>query len=125
MQLNLLDIISVAGAVIATGGVLAALLVSMRSKLPQETIKVQNEAIAALERQNRALKDSVVELTAILTKLQTRVELLETLPLQNIDKSLTALLVSVENLASLGHSNAELIRDRNISTMPSTVINNR
>lgn len=84
-------------------GTVFAAVAGLRTKLPQATINIQNDAIAALERQNGILKDNLAEIQKLVVELKARVEIIETLPLKNIATSL-------EEIKQIGHTNQALVQ---------------
>lgn len=129
----IIDALAVIGTVAAAGGILALLFVTIRSKLPQETIKVQNDAISALERQNTMLKEEIVKaaeertmqidrLTEVVKGLQSRVEILETIPLATMADTMKQIAGYLEELKSIGTTNQALMQSLASST---TIITNK
>lgn len=106
----MLELLGVAGTIIGTAGALAVIYVTVRSKLPQQTIQIQNDAIKALEKQNELLKEQIDELSNIVTKLNARVEVIETLPLERIDKNLDRLADALAQAKSIAEANNALLQ---------------
>jgi hypothetical protein len=125
----LVNILEVAGVIIGGASALALVFATIKSKLPQSTINMQNASIAALERQNTMLKEDIAasvvertkqynELMAIVTKLQARVEILETIPLGTMADSMKELALIMAELRDMGKTNQALIRGISVQAAP-------
>ncbi len=70
--------------------------VAFRSRLPNETIKIQNDNIAALIESDRLKTVQIKELNAKVTVLEARNSIIETLPLKDINDTQKKILGLLE-----------------------------